>query len=138
MIEFLKAIVKPTYWITHQHPVPELWQTGLSIFFGVLLVLGLVTLILGFIKKFAKPMKKFFRRLSIWAWTMGLLGYMFLFFSIERVAFVSARLFYLAWIVTAVWWVYYIIRYGINDVPRLIQGNKDRIDKMKYLPKKKK
>ena len=138
MINFLKAIIHPTYWITHQHPVPEAWVVGLSVFFAALLIVGLVTLVLGFMNKFPKPVRNLFRKLSIWGWTMGLLGFMFLFFSIERVAFVSARLFYIVWITIAIWWVYYIIRYGINDVPRLVSERKEYIENQKYLPKKKK
>jgi hypothetical protein len=138
MFDFIKAILHPTYWITHQHPVPEAWQLGLSIFFGTLLAIGLVAGILGFLKKFAKPIRNIFTRVSIWGWTMGLLGFMFLFFSVERVAFVSARMFYLIWIGIAIWWIYYIIKYSINDAPRLVAERKEYLDKQKYLPKKKK
>jgi len=34
---FLKAIIQPSYWITHQHPIPEHWQFALTVFFAVIL-----------------------------------------------------------------------------------------------------
>lgn len=137
-MEFIKAIIKPSYWLTHQHPVPEFWSVALIIFFGVLVALGLIAAILASIKKFKKPLRTLFTKISVFGWIMGLLGYVLLFFSIQQVAFVSARLFYLFWFATAVWWAYYIVLYAVKDVPRLIEMQKKREEKEKYLPKKKK
>lgn len=137
-MEFFKAIIKPTYWITHQHPVPEAWQLGLTIFFSVIVAIGLIATICSFIKKFKKPFRSLFSKLSGWGWTMGLLGLVLLFFSVEQIAFISARMFYLFWLVLAVYWLYTIIRYAIKDIPRVIEQQKEKVEANKYLPKRKK
>ncbi len=137
-MDFIKAIIKPTYWITHQHPVPEAWQLGLSIFFGVIVAIGLVGTILSFLKVLKKPFRHLFSRLAAWGWTMGLSGLALLFFSVERIAFISARMFYLFWLVVTIWWLVLLIRYAIKDIPRNIDFQKQKIEAEKYLPKKKK
>jgi amino acid transporter len=137
-MDFIKAIIKPTYWITHQHPVPEAWQLGLTIFFAVIVVIGLIGTILSFIKLFKKPFRHLFSRLGAWGWTMGLLGLALLFFSVERIAFISARMFYLFWLAIAIWWLVFLIRYAIKDIPRNIDFQKQKEESEKYLPKKKK
>lgn len=137
-MDFLLAIIKPTYWITHQHPVPEFWQITLSIFFGLLVVLGIICLFLSFRKAQRKPYRRLFGKLSSWGWTMGLLGYALLFFSVQKIAYLSARFFYLLWLATAIWWLYYIIRYAIKDIPRIVEKQKQFEASEKYLPKRKK
>lgn len=137
-MNFIKAIIKPTYWITHQHPVPEAWQLGLTIFFGVIVAIGVLATILSFVKVFKKPFRHLFSRLASWGWTMGLLGLVLLFFSVERVAFISARMFYLVWLAVAIWWLVIIIRYAIKDIPRVMEFQKQKVEAEKYLPKKKK
>lgn len=135
-MEFIKAIIRPSYWITHQSVVPEQWQLALTVFFGVLLAFGLVALLFSVMKKFRKPYRTLFSKFSAWSWTMGLLGYALLFFSVQQVAYASVRLNYLLWLGLAVWWIYYIIGYAVKDVPRLIEGQhrKEKIEK--YLPRK--
>ena len=137
-MEFIKAIIKPSYWITHQYPVPEEWKIGLTVFFGVLLALGLITSIASLLKSIKKPYQRLLAKLASWAWTMSLLGYVLLFFSVERVSFVSARLFYLFWAVIAIWWLVLIIRYAVTDIPRLVENQQKKDDSKKYLPQKKK
>jgi hypothetical protein len=137
-MEFFQAVIRPTYWITHQHPVPEEWKIGLTVFFGLIVLIGLLSSILALINKFKKPYRHFFAKLAAWGWTMGLIGYILLFFSIEQVSFISARLFYLFWAVIALWWLFYILKYAIKDIPRIIDQQKKRKEEEKYLPKKKK
>jgi len=138
MIDFLKAIISPSYWFTHQHPVPDAWLYGLTAFFGGILIVALVTTILANLKKFKKPYRNFFFKLATWGWTMGVLGFILLFFSIERIWLISARVFYLFWFVLAVYWLYFPLRYLIKDVPRLLAAVQERQEKEKYLPKRKK
>ena len=137
-MEFIKAIIKPSYWLTHQHPVPEIWTTGLLIFFGLIILVGLVTIIFRFSKRFPKPWRMLSGKLTVWAWTMGLLGLLVLFFSIEQIWLISARIFYIFWLVIALWWLYYIIVYALKDLPRILQRQKERDQKEKYLPRRKK
>src|SRR3990172_13165803 len=99
-MEFVKALIKPSYWFTHQHPVPDQWALGLALFFGTIVLWGLVTLIMGHLKKrFATPVRSLLLKFSVWGWVMGLLGFVLLFCSIQQIWLVSARGFYLVWLV---------------------------------------
>ncbi len=137
-MEFIQAIVRPSYWFSHQNPVPDAWVYGLSILFGALLLIGIIGSVLTNLKRFKKPYRNVFFRLAIWGWTMGILGYVLLFFSVERIWLISARVFYLFWFATAAYWIYYPLKYLVKDVPRLTAVNKEKEIREKYLPKRKK
>lgn len=138
MINFLKAVIKPSYWFTHQHPVPDTWVYGLTILFGGILLIGLVASVLSNLKRFKKPYRNVFFQLAVWGWTMSILGFSLLFFSVERVWLISARAFYLVWFAIAVYWITFPIKYLRKDVPRLLERAKEMATKDKYLPRRKK
>jgi len=138
-MEFLKAIIRPSYWYTHQYPVPEAWSLGLTIFFGALVLIGIVATVLSLLeKRFRKPWRTFFSKLAIWGWVMGLLGLSLLFFSVQRIWLISARGFYLIWFALAAYWLYGLLKYLVKDIPRLISEQSVRMEAGKYLPKRKK
>ena len=137
-MEFIRTIVNPNYWIAHQTPVSDAWVYGLAALFGVLVLIGLVCSVLASIKKFKKPYRNFYFRLAVWGWVMGLYGFVTLFFSMEQIWILSSRSFYLLWFIVGVWWLYYVILYRVQDVPRLIASAKERVEREKYLPKRKK
>jgi len=83
-------------------------------------------------------MRRMFTRLSAWSFVMAFFGYVLLFFSIQRVSYVSARGFYLLWFFAAALWLYGIIRYAVKDIPRLHEQQKEKEMREKYLPKRKK
>lgn len=138
MLSFLKAIIRPSYWYTHQAIVPEFWVIFLSILFGCLVVMAIVLGVLSTRKKFHTPIRTLFGRISVWGWFFGLSGYILLFFSVQRVAFLSARGWYLLWVLGAIAWVVPIIRYGVKDVPERIRFKKEQQEKDKWLPTSKK
>lgn len=134
-MSFLKAIISPSYWLTHQHPVPQNWVTFLTVLFGLLVLAGLVTMLLSWRHSFLAPVRTLLRRISAFGWTMGLIGLLLLFFSTQQVAFLSARLMYLIWGVAALVWLYKIVYYGFFILPARFTEQRERREREKYLPK---
>lgn len=135
MMSFFKAILSPSYWLTHQHPVPEAWVNALVALFGLFLVAGLVAGIASRRKAFLTPVRTLLRRISAFGWTMGLLGYALLFFSVQQVAFFSARFLYLAWGIATLVWLYKVLSYAFFSLPQRFQEQKEKAAREKYLPK---
>lgn len=137
-MEFIKNVLKPSYWIAHQNIVPDVWIYSLYILFGILILIGLVGMVLASTKKLRKPYRNLFFKLSVWGWVMGLYGLTQLFFAVQQIWILSSRGFWLLWLAIAIWWLYSIILYGVKDVPRLIASHNERVQREKYLPKRKK
>lgn len=133
-MDFLKAIIHPTYWLTHQHPVPERWAYALIILFGLLCLAGLTAILLSFRGNLATPMRTLLKKIAAYGWTMGLLGYLFLFFSLQQIAFLSVRMIYLVWAVIAIWWLYHVLHYAFKVLPKRIAEIQAREQREKYLP----
>ena len=138
MINFLKAIIKPSYWLTHQHPVPEFWVYFLGALFGLILILAIVSFFLSMKRIYMKPVRTLFAKLSGWAWFASIFGFFLLFCSVQQVGYLSARIFYIIWFIVSAIWLSSVIKYGIKDVPMRIQQRKEKEEREKYLPKKKK
>lgn len=135
MMSFLKAIVSPSYWFTHQHPVPEAWVNALLVLFGLFVVTGLLTGLFARRQAFLAPVRTLLRRVSALGWTMGLLGYALLFFSVQQVAFFSVRLLYLVWGIVTLIWLYKVLAYAFFSLPARFQEQKEKAAREKYLPK---
>lgn len=134
-MNFIKAILSPSYWLTHQHPVPEAWLNFLTVAFGLLIIVGLVAAVLSTRRAFLAPVRTLLRKSAAMGITMGLLGYLLLFFSVQQVAFFSARLMYLLWGIGALVWLYKIIYYGFFVLPARFQEQAEKRQREKYLPK---
>jgi len=137
-MDFIKAISKPSYWFTHQNPVPEFWLFFLLSIFLLVVVTGLVFTILSTKKKYARPLRTFFGKIAGWAWFFGVAGLALLFFSVQRISFISARFLYLIWLAGAIWWGWAIVKYAMHDLPKRMNERKEREEREKYLPKAKK
>ena len=133
---FLKAIIQPSYWFTHQNPVPHTWLVSLSVFFGLLVLIGLVCLILSNRKSYTAPVRTYFSRWSSFGFASGLVGYILLFFSWQRVAFLSVRFLYIVWLVSFAVWAYKLLRYGLTDLPARLKQYQERMQREQYLPSK--
>ncbi|MBI4121767.1 MAG: hypothetical protein HY461_00390 [Parcubacteria group bacterium] len=134
-MSFLKAIIYPSYWFTHQNPVPEAWVSALTILFAILVLGGLTAALLALRRTWATPLRTLFRRIGAFGLTMGFVGYILLFFSLQRIAFLSARLWYLAWTVGAIYWLYRVLYYAFRVLPKREAERREREQREKYLPK---
>ena len=135
MMSFLKAIIYPSYWFTHQHIVPQGWVNVLIVLFGVFTAVGFVCWIMSWRKAFLAPVRTLLRKIAGFGLTMGILGYMLLFCSIQQVAFFSARILYLVWGIAALIWLYKVLSYAFFSLPKRFEQQRERAKIEKYLPK---
>lgn len=134
-MDFLKAIIYPSYWLTHQNPVPERWVYVLIVLFGLLALAGLTAALLSLRRAMIAPMRTLLKKSASFGLTMGIIGYCLLFFSVQRIAFFSVRLTYLLWAIGAVIWLYVVLHYAFKVLPKRIAERQEREQREKYLPK---
>jgi len=77
------------------------------------------------------------QRLSAWFATMGGVGIVLAFLSYEGVRFLGARFWYPIWLVVAVIWLAWLLRYIFKHVPEARARAKVWAEKNKYLPGRK-
>ncbi len=134
-MDFLTAIIYPSYWLTHQHPVPERWVAVLTVMFGLLVLSGLTAGLLSLRSSLMAPMRTLLKKKASFGLVMGLLGYLLLFFSVQRIAFMSARIMYLFWGIAALVWLYSVLYYAFKILPKRMNERMEREQREKYLPK---
>jgi hypothetical protein len=134
-MDFFTAIIYPSYWFTHQHPVPDRWVYVLAVLFGLLMLAGLTTALLSLRRNLIAPMRTLLKKSASFGLTMGVIGYCLLFFSVQRIAFFSVRLTYLLWAIGAVIWLYSVLHYAFRVLPKRVAERQERERREKYLPK---
>ncbi len=69
--------------------------------------------------------------------TMGLVGFVILFFFYEGVMILGARFWFLFWLIGIITWFVYIIVYSIRKLPKIKKEIEEKKKFEKYLPKSK-
>jgi hypothetical protein len=87
---------------------PFLWVLGAL--FGLVLVSGVVIDILLALRQIINY-RSVFRQISSFAWTMGLIGLIWLFFFYQGVYILSARVWFLVWLAIALVWAYFVYNF---------------------------
>ncbi|MDP2708821.1 MAG: hypothetical protein Q8O93_02110 [bacterium] len=102
---------------------------------GIISLFIILTIVSGFIrKKWNKSLyASFWSSLYAFFLTNSIIGLLLLFFNYEMVPFLSARFWYLLWVVGALVWLYFIYKIIIS-----IPQKKERLEKeqefKKYIP----
>lgn len=102
-------------------------------FFAVLIILGVVA------RKFAnqnhfRPVKIFFTKIYHFTLTMGVLGFVYVFFRQQDVIYLAMPFWLLLWAVGALVWLGFILKYYFTDRPKQIKELTSEVEKKKYLP----
>ncbi len=112
------------------------FQTSFFLLFALLLLFGAVLRIVSRQKKYDVYTRNTFVKVGTMLLTMGALGFLWLFFSLEGVYFLGARFWFLVWVVGFVAWIVSIRRYVVRDVPALKARQQSRAEANKYLPRR--
>lgn len=105
----------------------------LAIIFGLLIILGIIAKIT--IPKIKDGLKaKACRRLFYLFSTMGIIGFVYLFFAWQGVALLGARFWLIIWSATAMIWLGFIAKYLFLEVPKLRKEIQSKRDFEKYIP----
>lgn len=133
-MDFILAIVRPSYWFTHQQVVPPFWMSTLIALFALLVVTSVVCWILSKRRSISTPVRTYLRRWGTFSFAAGFVGFMLLFFSWQRIAFFSARLVYLLWLISFGYWAVKLLKFGLKVLPRKLADYEERLRREQYLP----
>jgi hypothetical protein len=134
MIEYLKFFFSLNHLLTLRPQAMQLRAIMiLAITFGLLIVFGLanrltMTKIKDNLK--IKGLKKFFK-LGL---TMGILGYLYLFFAWQGIVLLAARFWLVVWLIITLVWFGFIVRYLLIAVPKMRQEIEQKRKFEKYIP----
>ena len=104
------------------------------IVFGVIIILGIVTRIFLQSKKGDKVLARGLKRIKNALYTMGILGFIYAFFSYQGARLLSARFWFPLLLLILAFWLYFPIKYIMVEVPKLREDIKNRKEFERYLP----
>lgn len=138
MFDF-KPLLTLQFWFDKKPPVMmPVFQQSFFYFFGALVVLSLIITVLIRPKKKTDPwVAKGFQKVSSWCLTMGIAGLIIFFFSFEQVPFLSMRFWYIVWLIAAVAWLVWVVRFFVKVVPAEKAKIRQKKELEKYIPKSK-
>ncbi len=132
-----KAFLSLGYWFSMRPvPMPRTWILGLTVFFCLFILGGVAFAIWS--KKSDIFLARRLRAISKLGWTIGLFGFLWLFFSYEEAIVLGSRFWFLFLILGLLVRMAFIVRDIIKNLPkeRALLAERARFEK--YLPKKKK
>ena len=117
-----KQLFEFQYWFTPNPGVlSDPTTIAAAIFFGLFIAARVA---LAFSPKFSpatldRPGTLLTGKVTTYLVTMGIVGYLLLFFAYQMVAFLSMRFLFLVWALGAVLWAYWIWHFAAIDVVRM-------------------
>lgn len=111
---------------------------GLLVLFAVCLVAAVVLSMVRELAHTSSAFKRLFKRLQTFFTTLGLVGFVILFFFWQQVPYLSSRFWLLVWLVVGLVWLGFIGRWGFIELPRSRAEAAARREREQYLPKRKK
>ncbi|MBI4599952.1 hypothetical protein HY732_03440 [Candidatus Uhrbacteria bacterium] len=135
----LSDLMNIRYWLT-PNPGQLSDQTALlfAVIFGLFIVFKILLRSMGrqYIVSLSRYHKEFVYRLERMSLTMGVLGFVWLFFAYEIIPFFSGRYWFVVWVLGVIVWAYYIFYYIRFEVPQRVGRDREREYARKYLPRK--
>ena len=105
----------------------------LAVVFGLIIIAGIISKLIENKTKDGLKIKAY-RRIFNLGLTMGILGYVYLFFAWQGVTLLGARFLLLVWLLVLLFWFGFILKYLLLNVPRLRRDIDSRRSFEKYLP----
>ncbi len=107
----------------------------LFIVFGACLVLALILRLMVYLKRSNLDLARLFKKIYYFFLINTLVGFIWLFFRAEAVPMFGARFWVLLLFIGDLIWLFYIVKYGIKQMPQEKKERSDRQQFKKYLPK---
>lgn len=106
------------------------------VLFGILLLLALIARLMARQQDKQKnlPLAKLWHKLTTFFFSLGLIGICLLFFRQQKVYTLSMPLFWYLWLIGAVVWLVFIIRWILVKMKGLQKEIEEKEEKEKYLP----
>jgi len=134
----MQDILTLHYWFSFRAiPFVPVAERSLLALFGIFTLVGIGTTLFLLKKCYAKTTKRALGKFaSLLTWS-GLIGLLLWLFTYQGVPVLSMRFFYVPWAVWVVWGFVSIYRYLWVEVPRKQKEYEERMEREKWLPKKK-
>ena len=137
MLNYIKPLLTLSFWFKMTpDPLLPFFQMAFLIFFGALIAAGIIAGQIYKKKKDSFVLRFTAKYLKSWLFTAGSTGALLLFFSYERAIFLSARFWYIIWLLSLGIWLFFIIK-KIKVLPQKEGALRKKAQFEKYLPKKK-
>ena len=123
------------YWFNIR---PLAFSSGaLKIVLAVLFMTLIGAIILSILrrKKSDRLIAKVQKRLASWLYTFAILGLFFVFLRQIETPYLAMRFLFLIWLLVALVWFGFIIKYWIVKVPKIKEEKTKQAEIKKYLPK---
>lgn len=133
----IQNILKGSYWFYQPFIAVGAVRWFWIISFLVMILLGLVAKIIRVTNdKISAGTREVLRRGGNLLIIMGCLGWLWMFFRQQQVAFLAWRFWLLLWVILFSWWAIKIIFYATRRLPLISDEQAKRDLQQKYLPKK--
>lgn len=135
-INFIKFFT-PSYLFDLRPTIDRETAIFLLVFFGILIIGGIIARIMQGTKKHDQYIAKLFSKYVSLLVTMGLIGVVLVWFRYETAAIFSARFWLVLWVILFAIWLVKIVKYQYTVIPQAKEKSEQRKIFNKYLPKKK-
>ena len=135
----IRPLLEPGFWFSSS-PTPIYTENSrlLLALFAIMIIVGAIVRIVARRRASDRYVKQIFARVSSMLTTIGFLGLIWLFFTVEQVTFFQGRYWALFLGLGALTWIGFIVRYAKKIVPVERERHNEYKERMKYLPKSKK
>ncbi len=127
-----KQLFELPYWFSSNPGfLSDQTATGFAVFFSLFFIAWFLLIRQEKIRASSKPKRIILEKIKTLLLTMGVCGYMLLFFSYQAVPILSMRFLFLLWGLCAVLWAYLIWNFTATEIPLM----RDEIQKKEQLAK---
>lgn len=127
------------FWFSAQPgPLMVTMSQILLVAFALCLAAAISFFLLARASKASTVTAKLYKKIQSLFTTLGVVGFIILFFFYQQVPFLSSRFWLLIWVLIAIVWAGFIGQFGFIEAPRRKAELKKKAELEKYLPKKKK
>lgn len=135
----MHPLITPAFWFgLYPAPLSPAAERIILVFFGILLVAGVVLWMLRLRGGHSKPVRRAISRLAAHLGWTGVVGLGLWFLAYERIPWLSIRAGFLLWGIWFVLGFWCIGRYVWKEIPALEARQKTQSEERKWLPKRKK
>ena len=126
------------YWLNlNPGNLEQTGQQSLSIFFGLVVLAGIVGYMFASKSAADKLLARVYRKIGRLGITMGIIGFFMIFLFYQEIYIFSARFWFLIWLVVVAVWVRSIVHLAKVKIPREKRTLAEQQAFERYLPQKK-
>jgi len=135
LLSNIKNILTFNYWFNlSPGPFLPLALKILYIFFGLILIIGIASKFVSKKHKNYPPLRNIYQKFYYYLTSMAVFGLILVFLRQQNVYFLSAPFWFIIWLVSALLWLFFIIRYITVKVPKVKEEIELKKEMDKYLP----